>query len=107
MFSPCSHATRPRRPPLAPDQGREAMIQRLVVTALFVALAVAPAAAQRVPTPLEHFGFEIGADRKLANWTQLTAYYEALAKTSPRVTIDTLGRATRGQPFVMLTITSP
>lgn len=83
------------------------MIQRLVVTALFAVLAVAPAAAQRVPTPLEHFGFEIGEDRKLANWTQLTAYYEALAKTSPRVRIDTLGRATRGQPFVMLTITSP
>src|SRR5690606_25255587 len=83
------------------------MIQRLLLTALLAAGAAAPAAAQHVPTPLEHFGFEIGADRKLANWTQLSAYYEALARTSPRVTIDTLGRTTKGQPFVMLTITSP
>ncbi len=83
------------------------MIERLLLTALLVIGAAAPAGAQRVPTPREHFGFEIGADRKLANWTQLSAYYEALARTSPRVTIDTLGRATKGQPFVMLTITSP
>ncbi|HEY8470973.1 MAG TPA: M14 metallopeptidase family protein [Longimicrobiales bacterium] len=83
------------------------MTQRLLLTALLVVAASAPAAAQRVPTPLEHFGFEIGADRKLANWTQLTAYYEALARTSPRVTVDTLGLSTKGLPFVMLTITSP
>ncbi len=83
------------------------MIERLLLTALLVIGAAAPAGAQRVPTPREHFGFEIGADRKLANWTQLSAYSEALARTSPRVTIDTLGRATKGQPFVMLTITSP
>jgi hypothetical protein len=61
---------------------------------------------QRVPTPREHFGFDIGEHRRLANWTQLTAYYEQLARTSPRVVIDTLGASTRGQPFVMMTITS-
>jgi hypothetical protein len=83
------------------------MMQRLLLTALLSVAAFAPAAAQRVPTPLEHFGFELGEDRKLANWTQLTAYYEALARTSPRVTVDTLGRSTKGLPFVMLTITSP
>ena len=83
------------------------MIERLLLAALLVVGAAAPAGAQRVPTPLEHFGFEIGVDRKLANWTQLTAYYEALARMSPRVKIDTLGRATKGQPLVMLTITSP
>jgi hypothetical protein len=75
-----------------------------VVLSLLLFLAV-PASAQ-VPTPLSHFGFEPGADRKLANWTQLTAYYAKLAQTSPRVKLDTLGSAERGQPFVMLTITS-
>lgn len=63
-------------------------------------------AAQDIPTPLSHFGFEIGADRKLANWTQLTSYYEKLAAISPRVTVDTLGTTTMDRPFVMLTITS-
>jgi hypothetical protein len=69
--------------------------------------AGAPLAAQQVvPAPREHFGFDIGEHRRLANWTQLTAYYERLAQTSPRVTIDTLGTSTMGRPFVMMTITS-
>lgn len=59
-----------------------------------------------VPAPREHFGFEIGEHRRLADWRELTAYYERLARTSPRVRVDTLGTSTRGLPFVMLTITS-
>jgi len=70
-------------------------------------IAAAPLAAQHVPTPREHFGFEIGEHRKLADWNQLTAYYEKLARTSPRVKVDTIGRTTMDRPFVMLTITSP
>ena len=83
------------------------MLRRLA-SALAAAALIAPSlAAQAVPTPLEHFGFEIGADRKLADWHALTAYFERLAETSPRVVVDTLGAATAGSPFVMLTITSP
>ncbi len=73
---------------------------------LAVVVSVSTAAAQAIPTPRQHFGFEIGADRKLADWTQLTSYYEKLAETSRRVTIDTLGTSTMGRPFVMLTVTS-
>ena len=65
------------------------------------------AAASQVPTPADHFGFAAGAEGKLANWDDLTSYYEALARTSDRVAVDTLGPTTRGRPFVMLTITSP
>jgi hypothetical protein len=83
-------------------------LMRSVPSVLLVAGVVATAAAaQTVPTPRSHFGFDIGEDRKLATWEQLTAYYARLAETSPRITIDTVGRATRGQPFVMLTVTSP
>ncbi|HSH75451.1 MAG TPA: M14 family zinc carboxypeptidase, partial [Longimicrobiales bacterium] len=78
------------------------------VSALVAALLFAsPLAAQTVPTPREHFGFDIGTDRRLANWDALTAYFERLADASPRVVVDTLGSATAGSPFVMLTITSP
>ncbi len=63
--------------------------------------------AQSVPTPLSEFGFEIGADRKMANWGELTGYFEKVAKASSRVQVDTLGSTTMGRPFVMLTITSP
>lgn len=80
---------------------------RRILSALAVTFALAPAlAAQSVPTPLEHFGFELGADRKLADWDELTSYYEKLAKSSQRVTVDTLGMTTRGRPFVMVTVTS-
>ncbi|MEQ1856584.1 MAG: M14 family zinc carboxypeptidase, partial [Longimicrobiales bacterium] len=84
------------------------MKRRLLRALAAIALVAAPPlAAQAVPTPREHFGFDIGADRHLANWDQLTAYFERLAETSARVAVDTLGPTTIGQPFVMLTITSP
>jgi murein tripeptide amidase MpaA len=81
---------------------------RPLAAALFAAIVFAsPLTAQQVPTPREHFGFDIGADRQLADWGELTTYFERLARTSARVTVDTLGPTTMGNPFVMLTITSP
>ncbi|MDH3205749.1 MAG: M14 family zinc carboxypeptidase [Gemmatimonadota bacterium] len=83
------------------------MLRRLMM-ALAAVLSFAPSlVAQTVPTPREHLGFDIGEDRRLANWDALTSYYEEVAKTSQRVVLDTLGSATAGSPFVMLTITSP
>lgn len=69
-------------------------------------LLSSPLAAQSVPSPIEHFGHAIGADRQLADWNALTSYFERLAGTSDRVAVDTLGPTTVGNPFVMLTITS-
>ncbi len=82
------------------------MRARLSAVLALLLLAAPALSAQQVPTPLSHFGFEIGADRQLADWSQLTGYYEALARSSPRVRVDTLGRTTLGAPFVMMTITS-
>ena len=85
-------------------------VRRLTLSAVVAALAPgiqAPAIHGQVPTPADHFGFPMGAERQLANWDDLTSYYEVLAHTSDRVTVDTLGPTTRGRPFVMLTITSP
>jgi len=62
--------------------------------------------AQTVPTPLEHFGHEIGEEGELANWDELSAYYERVADASPRVVLDTLGPTTLGKPFIRLIITS-
>ncbi len=59
-----------------------------------------------IPSPEDHFGYAPGAEGELANWDELTAYYDRLAETSGRVTVDTVGTSTRGQPFVMMTITS-
>jgi hypothetical protein len=81
-------------------------LYRLLVTALILAAWSVALGAQNVPDPREYFGFEIGADRSLADWEQLTGWYELLAEGSPRVVLDTLGLSTLGKPFVMLTVTS-
>ena len=83
------------------------MIRRLVSAFAVLALVVPALAAQSVPTPRDHFGFDIGEDRSLANWDQLTNYYQDLASSSSRVSYESLGETVSGNPFVMLTITSP
>ena len=83
------------------------MIRLLSLALVALSIVVFPLSAQSVPTPREYFGFDIGEDRKLANWDQLTAYYEILASGSPRISMESLGPTEIGQPFVMLTITSP
>jgi len=83
------------------------MLRRSCFAFLILALWTAPVASQEIPTPEEHFGFELGSDRNLADWHQLTAFYEALARGSDRIRVDTLGTTTKGLPFVMLTVTSP
>ena len=81
---------------------------RRLTTVLSVFVILTPSlTAQSIPSPQQYFGFEMGSDRQLANWDELSSYYEELAESSQRVIVDTLGTTTTGQPFVMLTITSP
>jgi hypothetical protein len=63
-------------------------------------------AQQRITSPEEAFGFKLGADRKLADWTQLTAYYQKLASESPRIRYEEIGKTTEGRPFVTVTISA-
>ncbi len=62
--------------------------------------------AAHITSPQEAFGFKPGADRKLADWTQLTAYFQKLASQSDRVRYADLGKTTEGRPFVAVTISS-
>ena len=52
----------------------------------------AQGAAAAVPSPVKFFGFEMGADRKLANWDKLHEYYQALAKASNKMRVVELGK---------------
>jgi hypothetical protein len=61
----------------------------------------------RVPSPNEHLGFKVGADRTLADWGQITGYFQRLATVSRAVHIDTLGPTTSGQPFIVAVISTP
>ncbi|MEJ2237291.1 MAG: M14 family metallopeptidase [Gemmatimonadales bacterium] len=79
---------------------------RAITAIAIAALGPSYLSAQQIPEPTDYCGFEIGAARKLADWDQLTGWYELLANNSDRVTVDTLGETTLGVPFVMLTVTS-
>ena len=76
---------------------------------LAAALCCSPAvlAAQRAPSPRDVLGFDVGADRTLADWSQITGYFARLAAASPAVHLDTLGRTTSGLPFIVAAISSP
>jgi hypothetical protein len=80
---------------------RQSTIAALVILA-GVAASAQPLAAQRsaIPTPASVIGFEPGTDRRLPTWTQITDYFAALDRASPRVTVRTLGTTTLGRPFI-------
>jgi len=72
------------------------------------AVFTAPLAAQdRVTTPDEQFGHEIGADYELINYQELHDYWIKLANESDRMILDTIGLTEEGRPHIQAIITSP
>ncbi|MBV8208056.1 MAG: peptidase M14 [Acidobacteria bacterium] len=62
----------------------------------------------QIPSPEQHLGFPVGEDRKLADWEQVTTYFQKLAAAAPdRVRFEEIGKSTLGKPFVVVTISSP
>jgi hypothetical protein len=61
---------------------------------------------QTVPSPKEHFGFAIGEDYQLSNYTQTEAYFKKLA-TSDRTKLVDIGLTAEGRHQYMLIVTSP
>jgi hypothetical protein len=60
-----------------------------------------------LPSPESYFGFEMGADRKLAHWDDLVKYYNLLGENSPRMKVVNMGKSTLGNPFLALYISAP
>ena len=84
---------------------RQAFTRRVLTAAAMAGtLFASPVAAQkaaRVPSPASILGWEPGTDRKLPTWKQVTDYWTALDKASPRVSVRTLGKTTLGRPFLV------
>ncbi len=84
----------------------------LIVAVVLVLSTLAQAqekqkAPGHVPTPTEFLGFEVGADRKLADYKQISSYFKALAAASPRVEIQVLGKTTLGEDMFMAVMSTP
>src|SRR5271166_4621003 len=74
-----------------------------------VALALAAPAQtnHKITTPKEALGFDIGDDYQLANYTQLSAWWQKLAAESDRMKLVEIGKTEEGRPQYMAIITSP
>jgi len=70
-----------------------------------LALSAGPLAAQ---TPPDKFlGHRVGEDRKLADYAQIKAYFEGLARESNRIKLFTIGESVQKRPIIMAAISTP
>src|SRR4030095_7205540 len=71
-------------------------------------LLLTPLLAQSpITTPKAHFGFNIGDDYSLANYTQMIAYWQKLDRESDRLSLVDIGKTSEGRPMTMAIVTSP
>lgn len=83
------------------------MIGALAVAFSFCTPSLVRAQSQALPTPEQYLGFRVGTDKKLATWPQVVEYMRMASRASDRIKVAELGKSTLGNPFVLLTISSP
>ncbi len=79
---------------------------RRIAIGLIPLLLGSVAAVAEVPKPADVFGFEPGADYKIADYKQILDYYQRLDKESDRVRLKEIGQSVEGRPLLLLFISS-
>ncbi len=59
-----------------------------------------------IPTPKQFLGYYIGAPKTLTYYDQMVKYYRALARATPRVRVETIGRSDEGRELVVVWVSS-
>lgn len=72
-----------------------------------ILFVVSTSALAGVTTPKQFFGFDICDDYQLANYQQLTAYWQKLAKESGRIKLVSIGKTEEGREQWMAMISDP
>src|SRR5947209_10484073 len=80
---------------------------RFVLMASLLAQCLTAQTASKITTPIEQFGFNIGDDYQLTNYTQLTDYWKKLAGETDRMRLTTIGKTAEGRDQVMAIVTAP
>jgi len=81
---------------------------QLLVTLILVVLFTAALQAQsRITSPKEQFGFNIGDDYVLVNYTQYETYLKKLDQESNRLTVLPIGKSSEGRTMYAGIISSP
>ncbi|MEI9970719.1 MAG: M14 family zinc carboxypeptidase [Ignavibacteriota bacterium] len=74
---------------------------------LLAALGLSAQTSHHITSPKEEFGFNIGDDYRLVNYTQLEAYWKKLATESDRVKLSDIGMTAEGRHQWMAIVSSP
>jgi hypothetical protein len=82
------------------------MKQKIFLTLAFLFLILTSSFTQTIPSPKEHFGFNIGDNYKLATYTQTEEYFKKLALASDRVKLVNIGVTEEGRNQYMLIVSS-
>ncbi|HEY0591383.1 MAG TPA: M14 metallopeptidase family protein [Thermoanaerobaculia bacterium] len=83
------------------------MSSRRGILLVLLALFVSPAwAAPPIASPSSFLGVEVGADRALADYAQISSYFRMLDDASDRVQVVSLGKTTLGKDMLMAVISS-
>jgi hypothetical protein len=82
---------------------------RLILAAvILVGILTSAAHAQDITSPEKFFGFQLGADKKMARWDKIVEYYGVIEKQSGgRMKVVNMGPTSEGNPFLMVIITAP
>ena len=80
-------------------------IRALLSVLVLVSAASAPA-AEKILSPSEFLGIQVGGDRVLADHRQIVSYFRALDAASPRVEVQLLGKSTLGEDLILAAISS-
>ncbi len=82
-------------------------LKKLCCLCLLLIILINTSFAQSIPTPKEHFGFNIGDNYQLTTFTQTEAYFKKLGTSSPRAKYTVIGKTEEGRDQFMLIVTSP
>ncbi len=75
-------------------------------TLVLAAPLLLPLGQSGVTSPEEHLGRPLGRDFELADWSEVSGYYERLDAESARVEVERVGETSEGRPFLLALISS-
>ena len=82
-------------------------LEAAVAPNVSAATAIAAPPAAHITTPREAFGFDIGADYQLVNYTQWEAYLKTLASQSDRMKLVEIGKTSEGRTQYIAIVSTP
>ena len=79
---------------------------RVAMKRLLILVFLALPLGAQIPSPSQFLKINVGADKTLADYSQIKSYFRALDAASPRVEVEVLGKTTLGDEMIMAVISS-